>query len=449
MEQMVLGPVETPLDDLPEDTIVSETELPAPEPYLDSVIMNAPMSPRSQRPVMRSTSSSSNNGTATEVPPPVPPELLPPALKPVGMIQTGTFTLTRGDCPESIQQTYPFTVAFETAFDSNPQVGMFMVQLEADQKTNTRIACEIGAVERTHFTFHLGSWGDSKVYLLKYAWIASTNPGVSITSVTIGSFPDDSIRDAREITLPFGRAISSMAPPKVVVGVKYLDCDHKENRRLRTSIGRVTPTNFTLFIKVWSKSVIWKVGYTIITIFDPNVATTLWDASIPEQQAVSSEFLRDISVPRYETKSMPLAAMELPLFSWTQFQRGPSVPVPRLSRSLPLVIPMLQGFDVDKKYHCCLRVIASLSLHDETEEKMFELFRTHRTYQLRHAAQFNELDMISQHFHNLLNLTVRSEKDCLLYGLQSNFIIFNRHMIVGDTQKKTVYLQELLPAPST
>jgi hypothetical protein len=94
-------------------------------------------------------------------------------------------------------------------------------------------------------------------------------------------------------------------------------------------------------------------------------------------------------------------------------------------------------------------VIASLSLHDETEEKMFELFRTHRTYQLRHAAQFDELDMRSQHFNNLLHMTVRSEKDCLIYGLQSNFIIFNRHMIVGDTQKKTVYLHELLPATST
>ena len=444
---MVLGPVETPLDDLPEDTIVSETELPAPEPYFDSVIMNAPMSPRSQRPVMRSTSSSSNNGTAAEVPPPVPPELLPPALKPVGMIQTGTFTLTRGDCPECIQQTYPFTVIFETAFDSIPQVGMFMVQLEADQRVNTRIACVITAIERTHFTFEMGTWGDSKVYLLKYAWIASTNPGISITSITIGSFKHDPIRDAREITLPFGRTISTMAPPKVVVGVNYLDCCHQENRRLRTSIGRITPTNFTLFIKVWSKSVIWKVGYTIITIFDPNVATTLWDAKrVDPHEGVSFKYdPRYVTVPHYETKTTPLAAMELPLFSWTQFQRGPSVPVPRLSRSLPLVIPMLQGFDVDKKYHCCLRVIASLSLHDETEEKMFELFGTHRTYQLRHAAQFDELDMRSQHFNNLLHMTVRSEKDCLIYGLQSNFIIFNRHMIVGDTQKKTVYLQELLP----
>ena len=110
---------------------------------------------------------------------------------------------------------------------------------------------------------------------------------------------------------------------------------------------------------------------------------------------------------------------------------------------------MLQGFDVDKKYHCCLRVIGSLSLHDETEEKVFELLSTHRTYQLHHAAQFNVLDNMSQHFNNLLHLTVRSEKDCFLYGLQSNFIIFNRHMIVGDTQKKTVNLQELLSAEST
>eukprot|EP01033_Poteriospumella_lacustris_P011317 gene11317-8043_t len=445
MEQMVLGPVETPLDDLPEDTIVSETELPAPEPYLDSVIMNAPMSPRSQRPVMRSTSSSSNNGTATEVPPPVPPELLPPALKPVGMIQTGTFTLTKGNCPECIQQTYPFTVAFETAFDSMPQVGMFMVQLEADQKTNTRILCEVKAIERTHFTFEMGTWGDSKVFLLKYAWIASTNPGISITTKPHGSWPKNPITGPCEVTLSFGQPSTSVAPPKVVVGLNYLDCCGKENRRLRTSIGRITPTNFTLFIKVWSKSVIWKVGYTIITIFDPNVATTLWDASIPEQQAVSSEFLRDISVPRYETKSMPLAAMELPLFSWTQFQRGPSVPVPRLSRSLPLVIPMLQGFDVDKKYHCCLRVIASLSLHDETEEKMFELFRTHGTYQLHYAALYDRLDAQALRYNNLLHMTVRAETRCLVYGVQSNFIIFNRHMIVGDTQKKTVYLQELLP----
>jgi hypothetical protein len=323
---------------------------------------------------------------------------------------------------------------------------MFMVQLEADQKTNTRILCEVKAIERTHFTFEMGTWGDSKVFLLKYAWIASTNPGISITTKPHGSWPKNPITGPCEVTLSFGQPSASVAPPKVVVGLNYLDCCGKENRRLRTSIGRITPTNFTLFIKVWSKSVIWKVGYTIITIFDPNVATTLWDASIPEQQAVSSEFLRDISVPRYETKSMPLAAMELPLFSWTQFQRGPSVPVPRLSRSLPLVIPMLQGFDVDKKYHCCLRVIASLSLHDETEEKMFELFRTHGTFQLHYAALYDRLDAQALRYNNLLHMTVRAETRCLVYGVQSNFIIFNRHMIVGDTQKKTVYLQELLPA---
>lgn len=74
--------------------------------------------------------------------------------------------------PHSVCGTRNYHVHFPQRFDKKPSVSVSLAGIDVDVGYNVRVFSSAVSVTASSFDIHYSTWGDTKVYSIKFSWIA-------------------------------------------------------------------------------------------------------------------------------------------------------------------------------------------------------------------------------------------------------------------------------------
>jgi hypothetical protein len=310
-----------------------------------------------------------------------------------GMIQTGILTFTaQGSTKMYIKSSRDFTITFPCPFNRVPQVGIMFVHLDCSENEGIRVYSNIVTVTKTYCVINAGTANNSgsEVNTVKLQWIASTNPGLAIMPIQLGSYPKDPIQGSRSIRIKFPTTQTRL--PKVMMGLNYVDMDRHNNRRVEAWVENLDPNGFNFLVNVWGGTKAWTIGYCILIILDERIGATIWSNNSPTSNRNGGAKLRlhasadagnygvALPFPGVSSASYSFGKMNIPFFSWSKFQ-PPALTTTTdyanelleklfpVSQFYPLFIPTIVGMDTDRVNPHWLTPTVSVSLDPTVEAK--------------------------------------------------------------------------------
>ncbi|KAG6377579.1 hypothetical protein JVT61DRAFT_15397 [Boletus reticuloceps] len=185
------------------------------------------------------------------------------------------FVLTPADLDfltgEHMRESHnPSTVRinFERPFVTPPKVVVFLNLIDLDNNYSWRLSVSASNIDRSGFTLHIETWGDTILYYARACWIAYPEDREHIFSTSVntmdlnpGSVTKPQPKHSRDITFD---TVGFWKNPSVFVALNFLDVDCKANLRINSYVDGVTKTGLACHIDSWDDTVLYAAGVSII-----------------------------------------------------------------------------------------------------------------------------------------------------------------------------------------
>ncbi|KAF8244074.1 hypothetical protein K440DRAFT_610694 [Wilcoxina mikolae CBS 423.85] len=152
-------------------------------------------------------------------------------------------------------QTYYGPVKFQRPFKSTPKVVVFLNGIDLTRYTQPRIDAVVSKITTSGFDLKIESWGNTSINSASVTWIAHSTDRADISSGTINT------SDVRPVDKPEKRTSGSTGfagmncktPPRVFMGIRKLNADHKLPLHVRVGVEGVSITSFKWVIEGLNK----------------------------------------------------------------------------------------------------------------------------------------------------------------------------------------------------
>ncbi|KAF8137288.1 hypothetical protein EV363DRAFT_1535234 [Boletus edulis] len=172
----------------------------------------------------------------------------------------GIFVLTPADLDFLTGEHRPFVTP--------PKVVVFLNHIDLDKNYNWRLSVSASDIDKSGFTLHIETWGNTVLYAARACWIAYPEDREHIFSTSVntmdlepGSVTKPQHKHSRDITFD---TVGFWKNPSVFVALNFLDVDCKANLRIDSYVDGVTKTGLVCHIDSWDDTVLYAAGVSII-----------------------------------------------------------------------------------------------------------------------------------------------------------------------------------------
>ncbi|RPA72170.1 hypothetical protein BJ508DRAFT_419602 [Ascobolus immersus RN42] len=159
-------------------------------------------------------------------------------------------------------------VCFDMSYEEVPEVVLFISGFKTEPVHNLRFKISTSNVTKTGFRVKASTWLDSELYDLSVTWLAYPSGTKHVHSGSVSTSPCGNSKKPQQINMGYESfpAGKFTKPPKVMVGLNYLDLEHGTEQNIKSFVSNVTHLGMCWNVDSWDDTVIYGGGFSYLAI---------------------------------------------------------------------------------------------------------------------------------------------------------------------------------------